>query len=135
MPEQPTAPEDRLAPVRAALAERQTALLAALVAGGPVPEGFEEARIREQGRGLAAKRRETLALVVPEVEHILGADYGPLFLRYAEGHPLTGGYRGDARAFAEWALAELPRAPWRRELTGWLDPPGRLRAPWRRRAR
>jgi len=117
---------------RTELARRQGELLTALVAGGPVPEGFDPDQVRIQAHGLATKRRDTVAHVAPELRALLGADYSELFLRYAAGRPQTGGYRADARAFAEWALAAEPGAGWHGELRRWLRPPGsrwgRLRA-------
>jgi len=107
---------------RAGLARRQAELLAALVADGPVPDGFDRRQVHVQARGLAAKRRDTVARVAPEVQRILGAEFGPLFLRYARRGPSSGGYRADARAFAEWAAAEEPSAAWRPELERWLRP-------------
>lgn len=96
---------------RARLAARQTALLTALVAGGPVPPGFDPAQVRSQSAALAAKRRDTAAKVAPALPRLLGPQYGPLFLSYARRHPQTGGYRADARAFAAWALAEPLAGP------------------------
>ncbi|GAA2742730.1 hypothetical protein [Kitasatospora cinereorecta] len=116
--------EAELLLARTSLARRQTELLTALVAGGPVPDGFDPRQVRIQSAGLAAKRRETVAHLAPELPAILGADYDPLFLRYAAERPQTGGYRADARAFAEWALTAGPSARWRRELREWLRPAG-----------
>lgn len=109
---------------RARLAARQAGLLAALVAGGPVPPGFDPAQVRAQATGLAAKRRDTAAKVAPALPRLLGTRYGPLFLAYARSHPQTGGYRADARAFAAWALAEGEGldADARTALARWLDP-------------
>ncbi|WP_323189285.1 hypothetical protein [Kitasatospora sp. NBC_00240] len=117
---------------RAALARRQAALLAALVAGGPPPPGFDPEQIRAQALGLAAKRRDTVAKVVPELPQLLGPAFGPLFLRYARQRPQDGGYRADGRAFAEWLLADGHRAG---EPAG-AGPPGPTEepAPDRRRA-
>ncbi|MFF7212424.1 DUF692 domain-containing protein [Streptomyces sp. NPDC008238] len=89
---------------RQRLALRQTALLSALVAGTPVPEGFDRTRIGVQGRALAAKRAGVVAKVAPELPEILGAAYRPAFLRYAAARPLTGGYRRDALDFAAHVL-------------------------------
>ncbi|GJF32884.1 hypothetical protein KNE206_55840 [Kitasatospora sp. NE20-6] len=111
-----------LAVARARLARRQTELAAALVAGGPVPEGFDPGQVAVQARGLLDKRRETVARVAPEPARILGPAYRPLFARYAAGGPQRGGYRADAQEFARWALAAEPSAPWRAELAHWLDP-------------
>lgn len=109
---------------RARLAARQTELLTALVAGGPVPPGFDPAQVRAQATGLAAKRRDTAAKVAPDLPRLLGAQYGPLFLAYARSRPQTGGYRADARAFAEWALTGRPEPSegQRRDLERWLRP-------------
>ncbi len=111
---------------RAALAERQHALLAALVAGGPLPAGFDPDEVRAQAVALAAKRRDTVARVAPEPAQLLGPDFGPLFLRYARRRPQSGGYRDDARDFVGWALAAKDGAldaECRRALERWLDPP------------
>ncbi|GAA1136768.1 hypothetical protein F4556_001934 [Kitasatospora gansuensis] len=121
--------EPDLAPARARLAGRQSELLAALVAGGPVPAGFDERQIRIQIHGLATKRRDTVARVDPALERILGHEYGPLFLRYAAAHPMTDGYRTDARTFATWALTADPTATWRPALERHLHP---KRHWWRR---
>ncbi|WFB06918.1 DUF692 domain-containing protein [Streptomyces sp. LX-29] len=107
--------------VRERLALAQTALLSALVAGTPAPEGFDRRRLRVQSRALAAKRAEVVAKVAPELPRILGPGYRASFLRYAHSRPMTGGYRRDALSFAEHLLAtEQPRdAEARRQLTDW----------------
>lgn len=122
---------------RARLAARQTELLTALVAGGPVPPGFDPAQVRAQATGLAAKRRDTAAKVAPDLPRLLGAQYGPLFLAYARSHPQTGGYRADARAFAEWALTGRPEPSedQRRALERWLHPAPEERSPKERSER
>ncbi|MFJ2604127.1 DUF692 domain-containing protein [Streptomyces sp. NPDC087425] len=91
-------------PVRQRLALAQTALLSALVGGTPVPEGFDGVRLGVQARALAAKRADVVAKVAPELPLILGALYRSEFLGYAQGHPMTGGYRRDALDFAEHLL-------------------------------
>ncbi|MEU3074470.1 DUF692 domain-containing protein [Streptomyces laurentii] len=109
---------------RVGLAE--TALLSALVAGTPVPEGFDVRRLGVQSRALAGKRADVVAKVAPELPEILGADYRPAFLAYARTQPITDGYRHDALDFAEELLVsgrpEDPAA--RRLLVAW----------WRERA-
>jgi uncharacterized protein (UPF0276 family) len=100
----------------------QASLLSALVADGPVPEGFDRARVRVQARALAAKRAGIVAKVAPELPRILGESYRPLFVAYAIGRPLTGGHRKDALDFAEHLLLSgLPESARRRN---------RLRAWW-----
>ncbi|MCD7442936.1 DUF692 domain-containing protein [Streptomyces lincolnensis] len=106
---------------RQRLALAQTSLLSALVAGTPVPEGFDRVRLGVQARALAAKRADVVAKVAPELPVILGASYRPAFLAYAHGHPMTDGYRRDALAFAEHALLthQLDDPSARRQLREW----------------
>ncbi|MGX1478180.1 UNVERIFIED_CONTAM: uncharacterized protein (UPF0276 family) [Streptomyces canus] len=108
-------------PARQRLALAQTALLSALVAGTPVPEGFDRVRLGVQARALAGKRADVVAKVAPELPVILGAGYRPAFLAYAQGAPMTDGYRRDALRFAEQLLlgGELADARVRRELREW----------------
>ncbi|WP_069766495.1 DUF692 domain-containing protein [Streptomyces sp. LUP47B] len=108
-------------PARQRLALDQTALLSALVAGTPVPEGFDRVRLGVQARALAGKRADVVAKVAPELPVILGAGYRPAFLAYAQGAPMTDGYRRDALSFAEQLLlgGELADARVRRELREW----------------
>ncbi len=111
---------------RERLALAQTALLSALVAGTPVPEGFDRVRLRVQSRALTAKRADVVAKVAPELPEILGAGYRPAFVDYARHRPMSGGYRQDALDFAAHLLARSrPQDPAaRRQLTRW----------WRERA-
>ncbi|MET9806094.1 DUF692 domain-containing protein [Streptomyces halstedii] len=99
----------------------QTALLSSLVAGTPVPEGFDHRRLAVQSRALAAKRADVVARVAPELPAILGDGYRPAYLEYARTRPLSGGYRRDALDFAEHLLiAGLPADDAaRRGLTRW----------------
>lgn len=119
----------------------QAALLSALVAGTPVPEGFDRVRVGVQARALAAKRADVVAKVAPELPVILGDEYRTAFLGYAQTHPMTDGYRRDALTFAEHLLSTGrlgdPRA--RRELREWWlersGPAPRSRRPVHRLAR
>ncbi|MFD8278196.1 DUF692 domain-containing protein [Streptomyces solisilvae] len=107
--------------VRERLALAQTALLSALVGGTPPPEGFDRRRLRVQSAALTAKRASVIAKVAPELPEILGTGYRPAFARYAEGRPMTGGYRRDALSFAEHLLAagRPGDSAARRRLTLW----------------
>lgn len=111
---------------RQRLALAQTALLSALVAGTPAPEGFDRTRLRVQSRALAAKRAEVVAKVAPELPEILGPDYWAAFADHARNRPMSGGYRQDAMDFAAHLLTQgRPEAPAaRRQLARW----------WRERA-
>ncbi|MFE0709565.1 DUF692 domain-containing protein [Streptomyces sp. NPDC058865] len=117
----PDAVEPAGTPARERVALAQTALLSALVAGTPVPEGFDRARLGVQARALAGKRADVVAKVAPELPVILGPGYRPAFLAYAQRTPMTSGYRRDALDFAGRLLdgegALDVRA--RRELRAW----------------
>ncbi|WP_399946915.1 DUF692 domain-containing protein [Streptomyces sp. BBFR25] len=108
--------------VRQRLGLAQAALLSALVAGSPVPEGFDRVRLGVQARALAGKRADVVGKVAPELPVILGARYRPAFLAYAQGCPMTGGYRRDALDFVAHVLRTAPgdEDPGvRRELRQW----------------
>ncbi|MEV0474668.1 DUF692 domain-containing protein [Streptomyces prunicolor] len=122
----PTPPTPPAAPqssdcTRQRLALAQTALLSALVAGTPVPDGFDRIRLGVQARALGVKRADVVAKVAPELPLILGESYRPAFLAYAHSHPMTGGYRRDALDFAgQLLLSGGPEdAGARRELREW----------------
>ncbi|MFJ9030972.1 DUF692 domain-containing protein [Streptomyces sp. NPDC102274] len=111
---------------RGRLALSEAALLSSLVAGTPVPEGFDPRRLRVQSRALAAKRAGVVAKIAPELPEILGKGFRPAFLAYAAHTPMRAGYRRDALDFAEKLLVEgRPEdSAARRRLTLW----------WRERA-
>jgi len=98
---------------RESLRAAQGALLAALVAGGGVPEGFDEERVRIQAHSLVAKRRGLVARRRPDLVRSLGPDFAAAFAAYAAGRPKPGGgSQADARDFADWLTAQgrLPAA-------------------------
>ncbi|MFD3972835.1 DUF692 domain-containing protein [Streptomyces cyaneofuscatus] len=115
------------APVRPGARDRtavaQAALLSALVAGTPAPEGFDHRRLRVQSRALAAKRADVVAKVAPELPEILGDGYRAAFLDYARSRPMSDGYRRDALDFAERILISggLPDPVAQRRLTHWWE--------------
>ncbi|WP_316740668.1 DUF692 domain-containing protein [Streptomyces sp. MK7] len=108
-------------PARQRLALAQTALLSALVAGTPAPEGFDRVRLGVQARALASKRAGVVAKIAPELPVILGDGYRAAFLAYAQRHPMRGGYRRDAMDFVESLLLDgrPTDAGVRRELREW----------------
>ncbi|WP_432058119.1 DUF692 domain-containing protein [Streptomyces sp. bgisy022] len=118
---QPDGRTTAVGPARQRLALAQTALLSALVAGTPAPEGFDGTRVGVQARALAAKRADVVAKVAPELPGLLGGLYRPAFLAYAQAHPMTGGYRQDALDFAgQLLVAGRPEdARARRALRHW----------------
>ncbi|MFE0385854.1 DUF692 domain-containing protein [Streptomyces bungoensis] len=112
---------------RQRVAVAQAAVLSCLVAGTPVPEGFDRVRMGVQARALAAKRASVVAKVAPELPVILGEGYREAFLGYARTRPMTDGYRRDALDFAGHLL-KLGRPAdtraRRRLRTWWLDRSG-----------
>lgn len=112
---------------RQRVAVAQAAVLSCLVAGTPVPEGFDRVRMGVQARALAAKRASVVAKVAPELPVILGEGYREAFLAYARTRPMSDGYRRDALDFAGHLL-KLGRPAGtraRRQLrTWWLDRSG-----------
>ncbi|MFK0153422.1 DUF692 domain-containing protein [Streptomyces sp. NPDC090493] len=105
--------------VRQRVGLAQNAVLSSLVAGTPVPEGFDRVRMGVQARALAAKRADVVAKVAPELPEILGAGYRAAFLAYAQERPMTGGYRQDALEFAGHLLRAGTTGPSRRRLDQW----------------
>ncbi|MFF5016253.1 DUF692 domain-containing protein [Streptomyces sp. NPDC001165] len=112
---------------RQRLGVAQAAVLSSLVAGTPVPEGFDRVRMGVQARALAAKRADVVAKVAPELPVLLGEGYRGAFLEYARVRPMSGGYRRDALDFAEHLLkvGRPEDARVRRQLRAWwLDRAG-----------
>ena len=107
------APDARSA--RDGLAARQAALVAALVARAPVPEGVDAGRVRIQAAALRRKRGRSVALAAPELAAALGPGFADAFADYATGRPGRGGSAADAAEFARYLLAE-PEYRRRREV-------------------
>ncbi|MBO3752280.1 hypothetical protein J5X84_40005 [Streptosporangiaceae bacterium NEAU-GS5] len=100
-----------LAGVRQELAAAQARLVAALVADGPRPPGFDAERLRIQASSLISKRRggvaRALSTMAPGVLADLGPDFTAEFAAYAKGRPKpAGGSRADAQAFLAWVHAK-----------------------------
>jgi hypothetical protein len=81
------------------LAERQAALVAALVAGAPIPDGFDPHLVDTARRALLRKRSGEVARHWP----LLAASFGPtwpaVFAEWADGRPTQGSYQ-DGLALA-----------------------------------
>jgi hypothetical protein len=89
------------------LAERQAALVAALVAGAPDPPGFDPARLAATRRALLRKRAGEAAKHWPVLAGSLGPRWSTTFAAHHSCHEPGGGLRDG------WDLARALR----RELT------------------
>jgi hypothetical protein len=111
---------------RAELAARQRELVRALLAGGPVPDGFDAHRLDVEARSLRSTRRSVAARLRPDLVDALGDRFRPLFDAWAVDHPKPSGssFRTDLGRFEAWLYAgghlEPPRARrrWFRSSTG-----------------
>ncbi|GAA3094800.1 hypothetical protein [Streptosporangium carneum] len=113
---------------REALARAQAGLVAALVAGGEPPEGFDVGRLRIQEAALISKRRGTVARLRPDLCALLGDAFAAEFDGYARGRPKPqGGSRVDAQDFARW-LGEKGLLPQEPDPEARVDPAPGLRS-------
>ncbi|WP_280425714.1 hypothetical protein [Nocardia carnea] len=92
------------------LADRQAALVRALVAGGVVPPGFDPAAVQATAEALLRKRaRETVAHY-PALAHATGPDFTARYIDWARGRPKAG-TAADALAFARDNGVQWPPEP------------------------
>jgi hypothetical protein len=106
---------------RRRLGAAQEALLAALVAGGEAPAGFDPERLRIQSASLVSKRRGVVARLRPDAASAAGDALAAEFAAYARSRERPPpGYRADADDFAAWLRARglMPEPPLRRR---WRD--------------
>ncbi|MGK5741726.1 hypothetical protein [Micromonospora sp. URMC 103] len=85
------------------MAVRQAELVAALVAGGPVPPGFPPAPLAAARAALLRKRAGEVARHWPLLAAGLGADWPATFAGWAAGRPTEGSLRDG------WDLARALR--------------------------
>ncbi|SCF46698.1 hypothetical protein [Micromonospora mirobrigensis] len=85
------------------LAARQAALVAALVAAGPLPPGFTAGPVDAARRALLRKRGGEVARHWPLLAAGLGPDWPAVFADWAAGRPGSGGLRDG------WDLARALR--------------------------
>jgi hypothetical protein len=88
----------------ATLAERQAALVAALVAGAPDPAGFDPARLAATRRALLRKRAGEAGVTWPLLAASLGDRWAPTFAAHHRGREPGGALRDG------WDLARALRA-------------------------
>jgi hypothetical protein len=100
------------APPRAALADRQAALVAALTGRGEIPPGFDVDRVGAAAAALAAKRARAVAHAWPGLSAMLGKRFRERFDAYAAltALPEAGGPLADGRAFVRVLAAAGPLA-------------------------
>jgi hypothetical protein len=89
------------------LAARQAALVRALVAGGPAPDGLDGRRLAATARGLARKRARLVASHWPALRAV--PDYETRYVAWAAGR-VPGRVADDGAAFAASLGRELPLA-------------------------
>jgi hypothetical protein len=84
------------------LAAAQAALVRALVAGGPVPDGFDPDRVRATAAALARRRAREVARAWPVLAADLGEAFTDRFVAWATGRPppAAGGALADGLGFA-----------------------------------
>ncbi|WP_349876037.1 hypothetical protein ABIH81_17855 [Micromonospora sp. HUAS YX12] len=75
------------------LAARQAELVAALVAGGPLPPGFAPAPVEAARRALLRKRAGDVARHWPLLAAGLGSGWPATFTTWADGRPANGSLR------------------------------------------
>ncbi|WP_405159972.1 hypothetical protein OG203_26430 [Nocardia sp. NBC_01499] len=84
-----------------ALADRQAALVRALVTGSQIPDGFDTDAVTAAARALLHKRAGEVARRCPLLAHACD-DFIARFIVWAADKPKTS-TASDARAFAEYA--------------------------------
>lgn len=95
------------------LARRQAELVAALVAGGPDPDGFDTGRLAATRRALLRKRAGEAAKVWPLLAATLGESWPAVFAEHRSGHPPVGSLRDGwdvARALRSSGRLTTPAA-------------------------
>ncbi|NUS92876.1 MAG: hypothetical protein HOQ36_10750, partial [Nocardia sp.] len=71
----------------AGLADRQAALVRALVAGAAVPPGFDPIAVRAAAHALLHKRAREVAARCPELVYAAGPDFAARFVDWARDRP------------------------------------------------
>lgn len=107
------------------LVQRQLDLVRALVAGGPVPDGFDASALDVAAAALLRKRAGAARHHIPVEAATLGDRFGPLFTGWATHRPKADS-RDEAHEFVEHmvSIGELDRpGPTRRRrpTAAWLS--------------
>ncbi|MGE5829875.1 MAG: hypothetical protein ACM30G_16150 [Micromonosporaceae bacterium] len=95
---------------RAELAQRQAAVVAALIAGAPTPPGFDEAAVRAAAAALLRKRAGEVAAAWPLLATAHGPQWNERFAGWAAARPTQGAFR-DGWDLARALATARPAAP------------------------
>ncbi|WP_063814500.1 hypothetical protein [Nocardia fusca] len=98
------------------LADRQAALVRALVVGEAVPAGFDPAAVGAAAHALRHKRAREVAARHPELVHATGPDFTERFVEWARNRPK------DATAADALRFARECGIPWPPSRPGLLAP-------------
>jgi hypothetical protein len=96
----------------AALAAAQEALVLAMTAGGPMPDGFDAGAVRAAARGILLKRAAEVARAWPALAASYGTSWTEAFTGWAAERPTRGSHRDGwdlARERAAGLTAEAVR--------------------------
>lgn len=96
---------------RQTLAQRQASLVAALVSGAPVPDGFDPVRVQATADALLRKRAGEVGERWPTLRAQFGPEWTLAFSQWARGMPPRGSVRdgwGFARHLASLGLLRQP---------------------------
>ncbi|TQC50277.1 hypothetical protein EEB14_04955 [Rhodococcus sp. WS4] len=105
-------------PAVTGLADRQTALVRALVAAGEIPSGFDRGAFETVSTALLRKRSGEVGNHIPHVREACGDRFFALFSAWAAGRPKVSTH-ADAEAFTAHlrSIGELPEPKPRRLLS------------------
>ncbi|SNR67286.1 hypothetical protein [Actinomadura mexicana] len=113
----------------AGLAAAQEALVRAMTAGGPMPEGFDAEAVRAAAHGILLKRAGEVARAWPVLAASYGTSWKAAFAAWAAERPARGSFRDgwdfardDRDRLAAGAARELALAEVRWSYDG-QDPP------------
>ncbi|MFI0484646.1 hypothetical protein [Actinomadura sp. 9N215] len=80
-------------PFDAGLADAQEALVRAMAAGGPMPDGFDADAVRAAAHGILLKRAGDVARAWPELAEAYGPSWTTSFAAWAAERPTRGSFR------------------------------------------
>lgn len=93
------------------LADRQAALVRALVAGAAVPAGFDPAAVGAAAHALRHKRAREVAARHPELVYATGPDFTERFVGWARNRPKDASVADAVRFAQECGIPWPPSRP------------------------